>query len=614
MGAHKDCSGDTSCCPDGLDCVTSAANKSTCEWTGSPVIPPASYKAEVKVAGRRLHSSAAADDITASELGFTRQQQAAGRSAVQGRKMLQQLNACANSTLPAGCSRSGPRAQLASGTCVDVPLPVMMSATPPALDVTSSGQWVVKGTATPAQIRGINWFGFNVGQTMVDGLWAGYTNATVGDFPTVLKRIKLLGFNGLRLPFTFAGLDAAPKTSLYVTGCKADTTTQFRAAVTPPPSYTTPTTSLPDSAYLSAASCPFTTAPTATKAGALATANMHVPGKQDSSTWNRFFWVVQYAVGQGFYVVADFHFEQSGLQNNATLFASEWRRFWRDFVRLPYYGQHLQGRVFPELANEWDKFGCKWDTTSTGCASTYATAMSKAAAAIKEESLAVGQPVPVILIEGVGQLGLGLNWGDGFATDSAVISPSSGVSDARPHFRADLASSVGYRMALAPHAYGPSVTGETVPSQTYGSALWARLTKSWGSKSSCATWTTSGAGINQFYPLAPTEFGSDCDTFANPGCPDFNYLRDYALYTNGARGAAGYLHTASSVWFWWCWNANSGDTGGMVAATPAIRYAIKWYKVRYLEAVGLCPWWKSCSYKKWAAARSSGSEVERRRG
>jgi hypothetical protein len=65
---------------------------------------------------------------------------------------------------------------------------------------------------------------------------------------------------------------------------------------------------------------------------------------------------------QGFYVVIDFHFEQSGLQNNPTLFASEWSRLWTDLVSLPTYGSTLSGRVFPELANEWDKFGCKWDT------------------------------------------------------------------------------------------------------------------------------------------------------------------------------------------------------------------------------------------------------------
>jgi hypothetical protein len=69
-------------------------------------------------------------------------------------------------------------------------------------------------------LQGINWFGFNNGQTMVDGLWAGYRNASLGDLPTVLKRIKLLGYNGLRLPFTFVDLDRAPSRSMYVANCR----------------------------------------------------------------------------------------------------------------------------------------------------------------------------------------------------------------------------------------------------------------------------------------------------------------------------------------------------------------------------------------------------------
>jgi hypothetical protein len=61
-------------------------------------------------------------------------------------------------------------------------------------------------------------------------------------------------------------------------------------------------------------------------------------------------------------VTIDFHFEQSGLQNNPALFASEWRRLWSDLVSLPTYASKLQGAVFPELANEWDKFGCRWES------------------------------------------------------------------------------------------------------------------------------------------------------------------------------------------------------------------------------------------------------------
>jgi hypothetical protein len=81
-------------------------------------------------------------------------------------------------------------------------------------------------------------------------------------------------------------------------------------------------------------------------------------------------------VPQGFYVNIDFHFEQSGLQNNPTLFASEWRRLWTDLVSLPTYATKLQGALFVELANEWDKFGCRWDTAGGRSESLFTTALS----------------------------------------------------------------------------------------------------------------------------------------------------------------------------------------------------------------------------------------------
>ena len=149
---------------------------------------------------------------------------------------------------------------------------------------------------------------------------------------------------------------------------QAEPFNQFLAGLTPPNltgingtlrNYAT-------SIYNSSKSCPFDTPPTNTTTGRLSTSNKHVPGTFDTTTWNRFFWVVQYAVGQGFYVTIDFHFEQEDLQNNATRFAGEWTRLWKDLTALPYYSKYLSGRVFPELANEWDKFGCKWETGVTG--------------------------------------------------------------------------------------------------------------------------------------------------------------------------------------------------------------------------------------------------------
>lgn len=50
--------------------------------------------------------------------------------------------------------------------------------------------------------QGANWFGFETSATMVGGLWAGSTSLTQ-DFATVVWRLKLLGFNAVRLPFSF---------------------------------------------------------------------------------------------------------------------------------------------------------------------------------------------------------------------------------------------------------------------------------------------------------------------------------------------------------------------------------------------------------------------------
>lgn len=43
-------------------------------------------------------------------------------------------------------------------------------------------------------IHGINWFGFNVGMGMVDGLWAG-GSAAATDFALITYQLRLLGYN-----------------------------------------------------------------------------------------------------------------------------------------------------------------------------------------------------------------------------------------------------------------------------------------------------------------------------------------------------------------------------------------------------------------------------------
>ena len=81
------------------------------------------------------------------------------------------------------------------------------------------------------KIKGFNWFGFNNGQTMVDGLWS--NNPLSGDFATVVWRQKLLGFNAVRLPFSFKDFDKTPRSFVHQS-CSPPSAEVIGESVTPP--------------------------------------------------------------------------------------------------------------------------------------------------------------------------------------------------------------------------------------------------------------------------------------------------------------------------------------------------------------------------------------------
>jgi len=65
-------------------------------------------------------------------------------------------------------------------------------------------------TTHPPPTPNAHRFGFNVGMGMVDGLWAGGTEAAT-DFALITYQIRLLGYNAVRLPFIWKDLDMPPK-------------------------------------------------------------------------------------------------------------------------------------------------------------------------------------------------------------------------------------------------------------------------------------------------------------------------------------------------------------------------------------------------------------------
>jgi hypothetical protein len=51
----------------------------------------------------------------------------------------------------------------------------------------------------------------------------------------------------------------------------------------------------------------------------------------------------------------------------------------------------------------------------------------------------------------------GLNWGNGFVTDKAIID-GWGITDANPFFQALMERPYLERVVISPHLYGPSVS------------------------------------------------------------------------------------------------------------------------------------------------------------
>jgi hypothetical protein len=94
-------------------------------------------------------------------------------------------------------------------TCVPAAEMPPRGTPPPPLRLV--GHQLVSGrSGRSVSLRGINWFGFNVGMGMVDGLWAG-GSAAATDFALIAYQLRLLGYNAVRLPFTWRDLNMPPR-------------------------------------------------------------------------------------------------------------------------------------------------------------------------------------------------------------------------------------------------------------------------------------------------------------------------------------------------------------------------------------------------------------------
>lgn len=385
---------------------------------------------------------------------------------------------------------------------------------------------------------------------MIDGLWASGTAAAT-DFSNIVHTVRLLGFNMVRLTFNFEVLRQTPPSKSSF--CHPVSTHALTRRATDPRYWPVTNLSAP-SQSLSAAN------------PASRTCNSYLQSPSFATSLDRMAAAVHFFVGNGFYVMLNYHdnTKVDNIVGDYNQVADKWAQVWAKVACLPDFEANVAGRVLVDVLNEPDVFGWGWKEAGA----LYLTVMDRLHGMSPNHVL--------FLVEGTGQTGYGLNWGNGFVTDPDIIS-KYGISDPSSFFQQLLSRPYLQRTALSPHVYPPTVT----KGKNLGSWLWTQLNKSFGylqKRGFC-----SGGTCHRF-PIVIGEFGS----FFHEE-DDIQWMKDFGEWMGNTGAAADEEHDAISSWAYWCYNANSGDTGGIVSANWQ---SIMWLKVRYLvDWLGLKPWY-----------------------
>uniref|UniRef100_A0A383W3T8 Glycoside hydrolase family 5 domain-containing protein n=1 Tax=Tetradesmus obliquus TaxID=3088 RepID=A0A383W3T8_TETOB len=442
----------------------------------------------------------------------------------------------------------------------DIPSVPVPKGQPAAALKLQGNKLVTAAGGKEVQIHGINWFGFNNGKTMVDGLDGENTISHTwqsGDFATIVYQLRLLGFNAVRLPFLFNDL-LARKPQDYSKPCpEQPPTAQELAARTTNPALPTPPN----------APIPFTfVAPEGSEAGRC---NAYVPNT--GNVLSRYLWVVQYFVANGFYVVMDYHPHgidlEPGVLETEQNFASAWLRVWKALTCLPNYEKDIKGRVLLDVLNEPDGVDITWSGTDgrlplTGYLLTVMDAIDKHS-----------PNQAVYIVQGGGQDKLGTAWGDGFATNASLVKERN-ISDATPFFKALCSKPYKGRVVLGPHLYSGSIS----KNNDVGEKQWQKYADSWG-------YLMKAGFCGQKFPVIIGEVGTN---FSAP--IDTEYFTDMAKFMQKEPPADKYASSKFNNWIWWAYNANSGDTGGLVDETWQ---NLDWTKLGWMQDnLGLTPWYK----------------------
>eukprot|EP00878_Enallax_costatus_P027272 GHUV01029339.1.p1 GENE.GHUV01029339.1~~GHUV01029339.1.p1 ORF type:complete len:405 (+),score=112.96 GHUV01029339.1:130-1344(+) len=270
-------------------------------------------------------------------------------------------------------------------------------------------------------LKGVSWFGFNNKQGMVDGLWAGGSSAAT-DFQAVVYELKLLGFNTVRLPFTFDMLKSRGLNQ--VQKCTSSTKSSWAKRATDPDIQ-------PQPEYAGVPNPPvYLDVPVTSRH----LCNTYLPSNNTASI-ERLMWTVQNLVANGFYVVLDYHPDPTDtLALDVETFARAWTYTWAAVACLPNFASDIRGRLLLDLLNEPDKIGTAglgWTRSGTvpGLDELYLTTMDTIESITPNDALFMvqGSVLSQATDRGARDNKFGLSAGDWLPTDyqSAIAETNS---------------------------------------------------------------------------------------------------------------------------------------------------------------------------------------------
>lgn len=386
----------------------------------------------------------------------------------------------------------------------------------------------------PVYLMGLNWFGFDCGATMTDGLWGG-KDATAQDFANVVYRIKLLGFNAIRLPFSF--VDLYTKTPKWL---------NTKCTSVPPDAVAAQTR--PSSVSAAAAGTPPAPGDAFAVSSPPGTCNSYMP---QQNTLDRFLWTVDYLARNGLYVMLD---NQFNLDQTATQQPALWVQRWTDLAtKLTQRYPLAASMSLIDILNEPDAWGVGW--TPQNGKPGYGDMALKIMDALYQVN-----PGFLYVLEGCGQANLAKNWGDGMAVDPDLVRDRR-LTDPNPFFRTLMTKPYLSQVVAGPHVYSPSVS--SAQDSTQGPALYKRLSQSFGylnKQGYCLDGSNTVGKPSGTCHVFPVVIGETGTGFIDPR--DLQPQLDLAAWAVARPGsgvpADDGLHNPVQGFFWWAWNAN-GD-------------------------------------------------------